>query len=84
MWLDLVGLACKVDFSFAITSWCYEYGISGELEVEGVDLLSAGVAGEQGDSARAETGPGTGAELVSIQTNFLQVDELFHFAVADA
>ena len=25
-----------------------------------------------------------GAELVSIETNFLQVDELFHFAVTDA
>jgi hypothetical protein len=33
-----------------------------------LDLLSAGVAGEQGDSPRAETGPGAGAELVSIQT----------------
>ena len=31
------------------------------MEVEGVDLLSARIAGEQGDSAGAETGPGAGA-----------------------
>ena len=41
------------------------------MEVEGVDLLSARIAGKQGDSAGAETGPGAGAELDSIETNFL-------------
>ena len=42
-----------------------KYGPSVELEVEGVDLLSADVAREQGDFARADAGPRTGAELVS-------------------
>lgn len=51
------------------TSWLgrgNDYRTSGKLKVEGVDLLRADVAGEQGDSAGADTGPGGGTELVPV------------------
>jgi len=61
-----------------------EYEASGELQVEGVDLLGADVTGEQGDFAGAETGPRARTERVAIEPNFLQVNHLFHFGVTDA
>jgi outer membrane protein assembly factor BamB len=50
-------------------------GVLWKLEVEGVDLFCADVAGDEGDFAGGQAGPGAGAELAGELADLLQVGD---------
>jgi hypothetical protein len=55
-----------------------------KVKVEGVNLLSADIAGEERGFSGAQAGPRTRAELFGERTDTFEIKEAVEFGIADA